>query len=1027
MRTPWRPFAAAVGAALAATLMGASALGAQQRPSGVAPTGRGDGGRRIERPASADTLRRTPRDTSRSGRAAGDSTAKPERELISWIPNDSTMDALLKRQGYRATRYQADTVGFDARTRTMTLGTRDSSRAGVDREGTVLVSRRLVYNDSTNVIAARGDTIILRDPARGEDIIGLGEMSYDVERREGRTRDVSTVASSGADWRVEAHRATFASDTTGERNTFWGRDGIITSCLDSVPHFHFQARELKRISNSVLVARPAILYVADVPVFWLPFIFQDIRSGRRSGILTPRLGVAEVVRNSPTYRRTVEDLGYYFAINDYMDASVAMDWRSGARATDVDPGWTNVEAMLNYRWLDRFLSGGIGVSQRRLSTGTQNLAVSWSHQQEFSSRTRFTTNLNYVSNTTIQRQTSLNPNTVLATIASQANLVRQQGPFTINLGGTQRQYPGRDQVDRSFPSLNVSSRPLQVGEWFVVTPTLAYSSNAQLSIDAAGDFAWRYLQTPAGLDSTRLKRDSYTRNLSFGLPFKLFDFQVQADVRANEVANDFPEIKSVPDPNNPGQFFERVYARTFLTTVDYNLNAGLPQFFKGTWNLAPTVSLVNVDPAGSFVRSERTNGAWVAQSKRMRYGVGVTPTFFALFPGWGPVQRFRHAVTPTVSWGFSPRANVNPEFLEALGKTSQGYLGGLAQNQITLALSTNLEAKLGTPAAAPAADSATTAVSAAAEPEGRKVRVATLQFTPLVYDFELARATGRTGFATERFGYTFRSDLLPGFDLGVDYSLFLGSILSDTAEFKPYRESVRFGFQLTDQSAVVRVISRLFGATPGAAGADAADDDAAPRDAIAGGLVSGGDPRQQGMGAVTGSRSRSPIQEINGSGFRANFSVSQQRSRPARGGRVIEFDPARECAGFLGLPIYDFCVLQASRNQPTDPATNLGTAGGSVVNYPPRTNVALQTQFNLTPKWSASWATSYDVEAGDFAAQTVTLQRELHDWRAVFGFNRIPNGAFSFTFFISLKAQPELRLPYESRSYRVPNTGTTPR
>lgn len=1019
MRRPWRGFAAATGAAIAAALLFAwpSASGAQQAP----PTGRGDGGRRIERPASADTLRRSPRDTSRAGRAGRDSTAQ-QRDLITWIPNDSTIDALLKRQGYRATRYQADTVGFDARTRTMTLGTGDSSRAAVEREGTVMVSRRLVYNDSTSILSAVGDTIILRDPARGEDIIGLGAMTYDVERRVGRTQDVSTIASSGAEWRVEAHRATFASDAESDRNTFWGRDGIITSCLDSVPHFHFQARELKRISNSVLVARPAILYVADVPVFWLPFIFQDIRTGRRSGILTPRLGVAEIVRNSPTYRRTIEDLGYYFAINDYMDASVSMDWRSGARATDADPGWTNLEGMLNYRWLDRFLSGGIGVSQRRLTTGTRNLAVSWSHQQEFSSRTRFTTNLNYVSNTTVQRQTSLNPNTVLATIASQANLVRQQGPFTINLGGTQRQYPGRQQVDRSFPSLNVSSRPLNLGDWFVVTPTLSYGSNAQLDIDAAGDFAWRYLQTPGGLDSTRLRRDSYTRNLGFGLPFKLFDFQVQADIRANEVANDFPEIKSVPDPNNPGQFFERVYARTFLTTVDYNLNAGLPQFLKGTWNLAPTVALVNVDPAGSFVRSERTNGAWVSQSKRLRYGLGVTPTFFALLPGVGAVQRFRHAVTPTLSWGYSPTASVNPEFLQALGKSPQGYLGGLAQNQLSLSLSTNLEAKLSTPApSAEPADSADGARSAAAEAEGRKVRIASLQFTPLVYDFELARATGRTGFATERFGYTFRSDLLPGFDLGVDYSLFLGSVLSDTAEFKPYRESVRFGFQLTNQSAVVRGVSRLFGA--GAAPAGPADDDGAPSEAI-GGLVSSGDARQQGLGAVTGSRSRSPIQEITGSGFRANFSVSQQRNRPARGGRVIEFDPARECAGFQGLPIYDFCLLQAERNRPTDPNTNPGTVGGSVVNYPPRTNVALQTQFNLTPKWSASWSTSYDVENRDFAAQTVTLQRDLHDWRAVFGFNRIPNGAFSFTFFLSLKAQPELRLPYESRSYRVPASGS---
>lgn len=1013
MRRPWRALAAAALAALAA-----GALEAQQAPPRGAPR---------EAPRSNRDTTRASRDTSRASR---DSTK--QRELVTWIPSDSAMDALLKRSGYRATRYQADTVGFDARSRTMTLGTRDSSKAAVDREGTVLVSRRLVYNDSTHVVAARGDTIILRDPARGEDIIGIGEMTYDVERKVGRTQDVSTVASSGADWRVEAHRATFASDTASDRNTFWGRQGIITSCLDSVPHFHFEARELKRISNSVLVARPAVLYVQGVPVAWLPFIFQDIRTGRRSGILTPRVGIAEVVRNSPTYRRTVEDLGYYFAISDYMDATVSMDWRSGARATEADPGWTNLEAMFNYRWLDRFLSGGVGVSQRRLSTGTRNLAVSWSHQQEFSSRTRFTTNLNYVSNTTVQRQTSLNPNTVLATIASQANLVRQQGPFTINLGGTQRQYPGREQVDRTFPSLNVSSRPLTVGDWFVVTPSLSYGGSAQLNIDAAGDFAWRYLQTPGGLDSTRLRRDSYNRNLSFGLPFKVFDFQVAADVRASEVANDFPEIKSVPDPNNPGQFFERVYARTFLTTVDYNLNAGLPQFFKGSWNLAPTVSLVNVDPAGSFVRSERTNGAWVAQSKRLRYGVGVTPTFFALFRGVGPVQRFRHAVTPTVSWGFSPKASVNPEFLTALGKTTQGYLGGLAQNQISLALATNLEAKMRRPGAAAEDSSGTEADAPGGAPrpgaeDAEKVRVASIQFTPLVYDFELARATGRTGFATDRFGYTFRSDLLPGFDLGVDYSLFLGSVLSDTAEFKPYRESVRFGFSLTEQSAVVRLFSRLMGGTASPAGAaDAPDAGDGPRDPVAGGLVSGGDPRQQGLGAVTGSRSRSPIQEITTRGFRANFSVSQQRSRPARGGRVIEFDPARECAGFIGLPIYDFCIVQAERNRPTDPTANPGTAGGSIVNYPPRTNIALQTQFNLTPKWAASWSTSYDVERRDFAAQTVTLQRDLHDWRAVFGFNRIPNGAFSFTFFISLKAQPELRLPYESRSYRAPASGPIP-
>ena len=65
---------------------------------------------------------------------------------------------------------------------------------------------------------------------------------------------------------------------------------------------------------------------------------------------------------------------------------------------------------------------------------------------------------------------------------------------------------------------------------------------------------------------------------------------------------------------------------------------------------------------------------------------------------------------------------------------------------------------------------------------------------------------------TERFGYTLRSDLLPGFDFGVDYSLFKGSPrTSDTAEFKPFRESVRGSLSLNRQSGLVGAVARLFG------------------------------------------------------------------------------------------------------------------------------------------------------------------------------------------------------------------------
>ena len=100
----------------------------------------------------------------------------------------------------------------------------------------------------------------------------------------------------------------------------------ITSCDLPMPHYHFSAREMKWVSNTVLVARPVVLYVRDVPVVWLPFIFQDVRPGRHSGILIPQFGFNDMIRPSTGYNRQITNIGYYWAANDYMDLAARLDW-----------------------------------------------------------------------------------------------------------------------------------------------------------------------------------------------------------------------------------------------------------------------------------------------------------------------------------------------------------------------------------------------------------------------------------------------------------------------------------------------------------------------------------------------------------------------------------------------------------------------------------------------------------------------------------------------------------------------------
>jgi hypothetical protein len=135
---------------------------------------------------------------------------------------------------------------------------------------------------------------------------------------------------------------------------------------------------------------------------------------------------------------------------------------------------------------------------------------------------------------------------------------------------------------------------------------------------------------------------------------------------------------------------------------------------------------------------------------------------------------------------------------------------------------------------------------------------------------------------------------------------------------------------------------------------------------------------------------------------------------------VINFDPRERCAQIAGQNalLFDACV-NAQRAQPTtELPVSSATAGGPAYNIPPTTNVTSDFAFNLTPHWGAHWNTSYDLEHHAFATQNVQLQRDLHDWQALFGYTQSTNGNFAFTFTIRLKADPDIKLDYNRATVR---------
>ena len=973
-------------------------------PAIAAAQVRPPGGRPIPLPSRPDSIRRDTTGTV----IRRDTTARVDSSMVQWQPPDSVMQALMARQGYDVTRFQASRVTYDANSKDLRLDAAKGQRAVVDRNGQTMASDSTIYyNQGSNTTTNLGCYELNMPGSTEQPIKGCGQVSYRASDKTSQFTNANVPFNNGEMWFLHVNAGAAQVDTTINGKgaaTIYVRGGRITSCPDSVPDYFFSGRTMKRTSNGTVIARDVVLYIGDVPTLWLPFIFQNIKTGRVSGLLTTRFGISDIVRNSPTYHRSVENFGYYWALNDYMDATAWLDWRSGAGgATQGDAGWLKLNGRWDYNWLGRFLSGSIATNYWFLGDGTKNFGFTWGHAQQFSNEGRLSLDLNYVTNTTVQRQNTFDPYQTLATISSQANYSRKLGPASLSIGGTRRQYPGRKQVDQTFPTFQVSTVPIKMGEHVTWSPTFSFSAAQSLNVDRASILQVQY--GPGGTQDT-VKRSEYNTTITFNSPLKLWEKDFSNSFGLRSQRQKFPELVKIYDVQTGDSVDTRIFAELYQTDIDWTPTFSLPSVRQNKWNLSPGVSFANTDPGAFCVATERTNGKYVCQGKRPSFSLGSTPTFYGLFSGFGPFAAFRHTLTPSLTYAYAPEGHVSDDYLLATRRSRKGYTGAIRVNSLAFGLNTSVEAKL-------AGDSA--------RGGGSKIKVLGLTMSPFSYNFERLRAPEVTstkwwrGLTTQRFDYGITSDLLPGIQFSSSYSLFQGDITSDTAVFSPFRESMSASMNFSRDANPFAMLSKLFGkAAPPAQHAPVAPVDpsvttqqeASARE-LAGAPVAGA--RTAGERFVTPPTG----------GWRLALTLSSSRQRPPRGGTVVERDPAALCrVQANGDPlVYQFC-LDNARLSPQDGNNGLNVNGAPFYSYPATMNIGANLGFNLTPRWTMSWNTNYDAQAHQFATHIVNLQRDLHDWRAIFGFTQSVNGNFAFNFSVALKAQPDLKFDYARNSIR---------
>lgn len=156
------------------------------------------------------------------------------------------------------------------------------------------------------------DTPVLRQTGQ-EDFNGA-TMIYDLITQRGKVEAGRTRMEDGNYFGEKVTRV--------NEDVFLMEDGYYTTCdLDDHPHFYFHSKQMKLITDKLIIAKPIVFYIADIPLMALPYAVFPQQKGRSSGFILP----------SYDYRpnnggRALKGFGYYWAINDYSDFKMTGDF-----------------------------------------------------------------------------------------------------------------------------------------------------------------------------------------------------------------------------------------------------------------------------------------------------------------------------------------------------------------------------------------------------------------------------------------------------------------------------------------------------------------------------------------------------------------------------------------------------------------------------------------------------------------------------------------------------------------------------
>jgi lipopolysaccharide assembly outer membrane protein LptD (OstA) len=204
----------------------------------------------------------------------------------------------------------------------------------------------------------------------GEDSYETSEITFNLQTKKAFIRNAVTEQGEGF---LIAEKTKKVED-----DVLMMAGGKYTTCdHHDHPHFYLRLTKAKVKPGDYIATGPAYLVVGDVPLpLAIPFGFFPFTDSYSSGLIMPNFG------DDYTRGLYFSGLGYYFAINDYMDLQLTGDiysrgtWAVYAKSKYVKRYKFSGNVAINYRW---DVTGEKDMPDYRVA---KNLSVQWSHTQD---------------------------------------------------------------------------------------------------------------------------------------------------------------------------------------------------------------------------------------------------------------------------------------------------------------------------------------------------------------------------------------------------------------------------------------------------------------------------------------------------------------------------------------------------------------------------------------------------------------------------------------------------------------------